>query len=147
MPAQTGTKFQQLETITTIRVGQTAYVSVLAHKRWNDSGIDVVAGQAFTFSVPSGEEWIDWRTPCGANGYVSNCWIRSWETFRRVPKANWLQLIGTIGKSTKSAIIIGSRLPEFLPSLPGRLYLFGNDLPWMYWNNRGMLAVRITRTK
>jgi hypothetical protein len=34
-----------------------------------------------------------------------------------------------------------------LPPFPGRLYLFANDLPWMYWNNRGVIAIRITRTK
>lgn len=142
-----GATFQQLQTPIMMRVGQTSYVSVFADEPWNDSGIDVVCGQAFTFCVPTGEEWLDWNKPCGADGYLSRRYMRPWETFRRLPQANWLQLIGTIGKSTTSAITIGSRLLDFLPPFPGRLYLFANDVRCMYWNNRGLIAVRITRTK
>lgn len=143
----TGTTFQQLETPTTMRIGQTAYVSVFADKLWNDSGINVVSGQAFTFTVPAGEIWIDWKTQCGADGYESNRFSRQWERFRRVPNASWFQLICTIGRSLSSPIVVGSRLLNVFPPVPGRLYLFANDIPWMYWNNSGMIAVRITRTK
>jgi hypothetical protein len=130
-----------------LRVGETAYICVCARSRWNDSDVDLVSGQAFAFSVPSGEEWTDWRRTCGADGYASICAIRRWEFLRRVPGARWLQLIGTIGRSIKHPVIIGSRLAHFLPPYPGRLYLFANDVPWMYWNNRGVISVRITRTK
>lgn len=146
-PDRAGVTFQRLVDPATMRNGQTAYVPVYADKCWNDSGIDVVCGQAFAFSVPDSERWIDWKTQYGAEGYDSNRLIRPWESFRRVPRARWFQLICTIGKSTRSPIIVGSQLSEFLPPFPGRLYLFANDLPWMYWNNRGMIAVRITRTK
>jgi hypothetical protein len=142
-----GAAFHQHDVSSTMRVGQTAYVPVYANKLWNDSGVDVVSGQVFNFAVPAGEEWTDWRNRCNADGYNSTDLIRRLEIFRRVPKARWLQLIGTIGKSIRSAIVIGSNYLEFLPPSPGRLYLFANDLPWMYWNNRGMIAVRITRTK
>ena len=131
----------------TMRVGQTAYVCVYADKRWNDSGIDVVSGQAFAFTVPHSERWADWKNECSADGYNSNQLIRPWETFRRVPHARWFQLICTTGKSISSPVIVGSQFRYFLPPFPGRLYLFANDVPWMYWNNRGMIAVRITRTK
>jgi hypothetical protein len=130
-----------------IRVGQTAYACVYANRPWNDTGLDVVSGQTFNFSVPSGEVWIDWQRACGADGYASNRFTRPWEVFRRVPNAKWFELVATIGKSTQHPIVIGSRLLDFLPDSPGRLYLFANDLPWMYWNNRGLIGVRITRTK
>jgi hypothetical protein len=146
-PNRLGVTFQQLDAPTTMRIGQTAYVTVCADKLWNDSGIDVVSGQAFTFIVPGGEEWIDWKRPCGADGYASSYFLRPWEIFRRVPKAKWFELIGTIGRSTRHPIVIGSKLLDFLPAYPGRLYLFANDVPWMYWNNKGTIAVRITRTK
>jgi hypothetical protein len=146
-PDRAGVTFQRLNDPATMRIGQTAYVPVYANKLWNDSGVDVVSGQVFSFTVPVGEEWSGWQKPCSANGYGSSCFVKPWEPFRRVPKVNWLQLIGTIGRSTKSPVIIGSKLLNFLPPLPGRLYLFANDVPWMYWNNQGMIAVRITRTK
>jgi len=71
--------------------------------------------------------------------------MRPSEAFRRVPEAKWFQLIATIGRSAKARIVVGSSLTDFLPPFPGRLYFFANDLPWMYWNNKGMLAVRVTR--
>ena len=141
-----GVTFQRLSDSAAMRIGQTAYVPVYARKLWNDSGINVVSGQVFNFAVPTGQEWTAWRTRCNADGYNSTDLNRPFEIFRRVPNARWLQLIGTIGKSI-SPVIIGSQFVEFLPPSAGRLYLFANDIPWMYWNNRGMIAVRITRTK
>jgi hypothetical protein len=146
-PDPLGVAFQRFDDPPTIRIGQTAYVPVYANKLWNDSGVDIVSGQVFNFAVPTGEEWTDWRNRCDADGYSSTHLTRGLEIFRRVPKAKWLQLIGTIGKSVRSPVIIGSQFLEFLPPSAGRLYLFANDIPWMYWNNRGMIAVRITRTK
>jgi len=146
-PDRGGVTFQRLNDPVTMRIGQTAYVPVYANKLWNDSGVNVVSGQVFNFAVPASEEWTGWRNRCDADGYTSTHVIRGLEIFRRVPKASWLQLIGTIGRSLRSPVIIGSQFLEFLPPSPGRLYLFANDIPWMYWNNRGMIAVRITRTK
>jgi hypothetical protein len=97
--------------------------------------------------VPEHETWIDWDIPCSADGYPSTLLIRPWEWLRRVPNANWLQLIGTVGRSTRPPILIGSQLIDFVPPFPGRLYFFANDLAWMYWNNKGKIAVRLTRTK
>lgn len=130
-----------------MRVGQTSYVCVYANKRWNDSGIDVVSGQVFNLSVPRSERWIDSQKSCGPDGYTSTWSCRPWEKLRRVPAAKWLQLIGTVGRSTIPSIVVGSQLIDFLPPFPGRLYFFANALPWMYWNNKGMIAVRVTRTR
>jgi hypothetical protein len=128
-----------------MKVGQTAYVCVQANKAWNDSGIDVISGQIYNFTVPAGETWIDSQKICGADGYRSDLLMRPWEVFRRAPEAKWLQLIGTIGRDTRARVAVGSSLTEFLPPFPGRLYFFANDLRWMYWNNKGMVAVRVTR--
>ena len=130
-----------------LRIGETAYVCVHANKLWNDSGIEVVSGQRYNFRIPQGERWIGWRRTCNADGHSSTGLIRPFESLRRVPEARWLELMGTIGCSTKSAIRIGQGLSNLLVLFSGRLYLFANDLTWMYWKNKGTLAVRITRTK
>ena len=130
-----------------LETGQTAYVCVYANRLWNDSGIDVISGQNYRFSVPEGERWAHWRRTCTADGCQSRWLIRPWERFRRVPKAKWLQLIATIGRSAGPAIVIGSGLIDFFPPFPGRLYFFANALPWMRWHSSGMIAVRVTRTK
>ena len=138
---------EQRQSYRCLEKGQTGYVCVHADRLWNDSGIDVRAGQIYTFTVPSSETWVDSGIVCGAEGYVSNWLMRPWEAFRRAPEANWLQLIGTIGRSTEPRIVVGSNLIDFLPPFPGRLYFFANDLPWMYWNNKGMIGLRVTRIR
>jgi hypothetical protein len=128
-------------------IGQTAYVCVYANRLWNDSGINVGWGQMYKFTVPNGEQWMDGGRLCRADGHASNWLTQPWENLRRVPSANWFQLVGTIGRSTKPAIVIGSTPSEFSPQYPGRLYFFANDLPWMYWSNKGAIAVRVMRAK
>ena len=130
-----------------VNVGQTAYVCVRADRLWNDSDVDVALGQTYNFTVPAGEKWRDWRPPCGADGYSSALWLRPWEIIRRVPEANWLQLVATVGRSTRPSMVVGSKLIDFSPSFPGRLYFFANCLTGLHWRNKGMIAVRVMRTK
>jgi hypothetical protein len=135
------------ENLRTLHVDETAYVCVYADQLWNDSGIDMGWGQRYTIIVPPGEKWTSGRRTCDADGYSSSWLMRPSEKFRRVPEAKWSQLIGAIGRSTKSAIIIGKGSSDLLVRFPGRLYLFANDLPWLCWKNKGTIAVRVTRTK
>ena len=128
-------------------IEETACVCVEADKVWNDSGIDVLPNETYNFVVPQSESWIDYDIPCSADGYASTPLIKMWESFRRVPDENWFKLIGTIGRSVKPPIVIGSQLTGFSPSFPGRLYFFANDLLWMYCNNKGSINVRVTRSK
>jgi hypothetical protein len=69
------------------------------------------------------------------------------ERLRRIPEGKWLQLIAAIGKSIKPTFIIGRGLPNLLMLESGELHFFANDLSWMYWKNKGLIALRITRTK
>ena len=128
-------------------IEETACVCVEADKVWNDSGIDVLPNETYNFVVPQSESWIDYDIPCSADGYASTPLIKMWESFRRVPDENWFKLIGTIGRSVKPPIVIGSQLTGFSPPFPGRLYFFANDLLLMYWNNKGSINVRVTRTR
>ena len=128
-----------------IKIGDTAYVAVAANKRWNDSGIDLFPGYTYNFIVPQNEKWVDWHQWSGANGYESTRLFRVLEILRPAPDADWLQLIGQVGKSRGERLVIGSKLFGFSPSRPGRLYLFANTLPYMYWKNQGTIAARVTR--
>jgi hypothetical protein len=135
------------ENLRTLHVDETAYVCVYANQLWNDSGIDVGWGERYTFRVPNGEKWINGGQICGADGYPSTWLKRPWECLRRVPEAHWFKLIGAIGRSVKSRIIVGEGLSDLLAPSAGHLYFFANDLPWMYWNNKGQIPLRITRTR
>ncbi len=138
--------FRRVSPKVCLAVGQTAYACVYANTLWNDSGLDVLCGQSYNFSVPNGERWFAGRRLSGADGYTSGRLDRILGFARRVPKANWLQLIGTIGRSTYEPILIGSRLTSFAPESDGRLYFFANTLSCMHWSNSGMIAVRVKRT-
>jgi hypothetical protein len=132
----------------TMHIRETAYVQVHADRRWNDSGIDVMLGQIYNFAVPRSEIWMHRHIQSDANGWTSSkLLLRVLERFRRVRKANWLELIGTIGKSSDAPLLIGSQLTAFTPRTSGRLYLFANGAHFTYWNNAGVVAVRVTRTK
>jgi hypothetical protein len=128
-------------------VAETAYVCVRADRLWNDSGVDIAPGQIYNFTVPTSEKWRDWRRPCDADGYRLALLLRPWEVMRRVPEANWLQLVATVGRSTRSATVVGSGMIGFSSSFPGRLYFFANCLIGSYWTNKGVIAVRVRRTK
>jgi len=127
-------------------IEETMCASVRAVKLWNDLGIDVLSNQTYNFVVPENESWVDWHIRCGADRYVSSAFIRPWEGLRRVPDANWFKLIGTVGEFAKPPIVVGSKLIDFSPPFPGRLYFFANDLLWN-WNNKGCISVRVMRTR
>jgi hypothetical protein len=128
-----------------LKIGESAEFWVHAEIRWNDSGIDLVAGGKYDLVVLGSQTWNDSSIVSSTDGYTSRLGQRIWERFRRVSLADWLELIGTIGKSTKDPFIIGSKLICFSPSISGRLYCFANDLPFMYWNNSGSIKVIVGR--
>jgi len=128
-------------------VGETACVCVEADKPGNNSWIDLVTNEIYNFVVPQSETWIDWHNACSAEDYTSTPLIKVWESLRRVPDENWFMLIGTVGRSAKSPIVVGCQLMDLSLPFPVRLYFFANDLLWIYWNNKGAIHVRVTRTK
>jgi hypothetical protein len=126
-------------------VGESAEFWVHAEIQWNDSGVDLIANGKYDLVVLGSQTWNDASIVSGAGGYGSHSGQHIWERFRRIPTADWLELIGTIGKSTDSAFIMGKKLIGFSPSISGRLYCFANDLRFMYWNNSGSIKAIVSR--
>jgi hypothetical protein len=131
----------------TLLVGESVEFWVHAQIPWNDAGVDLVAGDKYDFAVLGSQTWKDFSIVSSADGYRSRPGQRIWEHLRRMPAANWLILIGAIGKSMDCPFIIGSRLTRFCPAIPGRLYCFANDVRFMYWNNSGSIKVMVTRSE
>lgn len=128
-----------------LSIGQSASVMIEAKSKWNDTGIVMSAGQEYQITVDG--RWTDWCIPCDANGYTSsNLVLRLTEWLRRAPRENWFALIGAIDRDERNLFKIGAR-KTLETTTGGVLTCFANDVPFMYWNNKGSVQLNITRTR
>ncbi len=67
-------------------------------------------------------------------------------TWSKVQDAAWFALIGAQGDNEKRLFALGDSSKSFIITKNSDLYLFANDLPFMYFNNENSLKVTITRT-
>jgi hypothetical protein len=117
-----------------------------AHLRWNHTGIFLKQGQRYDVGVPPGQQWRDASFTCGPEGYT-NLLVAPFTPFLRVRTANgrrarFFTLIGTIGESTKHAVIIGNGT-YFTAGADGELVCFANDVAWAYFNNKGSIEIQV----
>jgi hypothetical protein len=129
-----------------LKSGESKSFVVEAAKFWNPSGIALKAGSTYDVRVEGDQTWTDWYVVAGPDGYTLEA-LRPWDYWKRVPSQNWFKLTGTISRDEKSPIPIGKALTNFSPNTSGELVCFANDIPWMYWNNRGSISVKVTRVK
>lgn len=134
--------------------GQSVEVRVYARDYWNETGVYLEAGRQYAFAVVDARQtWLDWTRQADANGYRGNLLQRLAGRLKRVPEANWFCLCGAVADAlmpsvagdpppiTQFAIGIGR---THACRQGGYLYLFANDVPGFYFNNRGSLLVRIS---
>lgn len=100
------------------------------------TGIIVTAGERYAFHAEG--EWIDWFKKCGPDGWGCGYPL---VVLNRVRSKPFFLLCGNVGKDDRFTFVIGKcaewTVPPDVNSLPDRqLYLFANDWPWMYWNNK-----------
>ena len=70
-----------------LQIGQSTTVTIQARNKWNDTGIQLIAGQEYQFT--SAGKWVDWFIPCDGDGFPSDNWVlRVTEWQRRVPQEN-----------------------------------------------------------
>ena len=118
-------------------------VKVCSRERWNDTGIQVSAGETYHFKATG--QWNDASIVCGPEGYESkNFILRISERLRRVPGARWFALIGVLNHDLSTAFVIGQGGKQTFAT-GGLLSCFANDVSFMYWNNSGSVEVKITR--
>jgi hypothetical protein len=128
-----------------LQVAESVTVAVQARKRWNDTGVHLIAGQEYEFKATG--EWIDLIYHSDAEGYASPIWyMRISERWRRVPKENWFALIGALDFDRTSFFKIGTSCIRVMER-SGALTCFANDVSIMYWNNKGSIQLMVTRTR
>jgi hypothetical protein len=128
----------------------------LAHNLYNHTGIFFEIDKEYEISVKpvnnAEQQWRDAGIACDANGWdrddVKLGWkefaIAGMEPFRRVAKADWFCLCGSIGNNDDSAFTIGKK-STIKAAKTGELCLFANDLNRFYGNNFGKLTVTVKR--
>ncbi|MBV6627505.1 MAG: hypothetical protein KI793_32055 [Rivularia sp. (in: Bacteria)] len=130
-----------------MNIGESVSAVVLAKEKWNNTGISLIANQEYHLTASANEKWVDWFISCNANGFPSsNPILKYTEGFRRVPEQNWFALIGAIDFDSGNLFKIGTdKILQATQS--GILTCFANDIPFMYWNNKGSIQLVVTRIK
>jgi len=134
---------------------------------WNPTGINIPCDETSYYSIvpePSGQEWTDWYIACGPEGY-EKWYLRPFEGLRRIPEANWLELVCCAGEDLDECVTVGDGVTQaqftcssssssaavykIISSLGivatyVEMKCFANDMENMYWNNKGSITVRVT---
>jgi len=126
-------------------VNEQRTVRVRAHCFWNDSGLEVTKGEAY--SVTASGVWWDLLFHGGATGYMAPGWSifqKLLQSCRRLPKGRWFVLGAQVlaHDLQSTPVEVGASLPIVAD---GRLTFFANDVKGFYWNNWGALSVTIRR--
>ncbi|MCB2183755.1 MAG: DUF2235 domain-containing protein [Desulfobulbaceae bacterium] len=135
-------------------INEESVFPVRAASKYNWTGIKVRAGETYQFEIAGDQKWFDAGISCGPEGWDSEQlpWFKEkilefLEDNRRVPGAQWFELIGTIDENEDDHFRIGrgGTAKPFKAEKDGVLFAFANDLKSKYGNNKGQLTVKIKR--
>ena len=116
---------------------------IQARSLWNRTGIVLSPGDQYLFTAQG--RWVDFFLPHGPAGNPSQlAYMRWFERYRRIPKANWFALIGALDCNLKTAFVIGQG-SNMTAEHSGELTCFANDVSCMYWNNWGHVELFVQR--
>jgi hypothetical protein len=114
-------------------------VQVFARHHWNATGVTLDPDRAYDLTVRG--RWTDAYIATDATGF-ERWWLRLAKRWLPIPTARWFALIGRVGPRG-APFLIGRGRHGYRPAEGGELYCCANDLPFMYWNNRGALVLTI----
>ena len=130
---------------------QSHQCDVFAKLKYNWSGVRLLKGNKYIFNVTQDDTWKDANIVCGPGGWESDDlpWYKEGvvqfaERYRRLPSANWFALVGALGDEDDELFLIGDGNEPYTAARDAELYLFANDLPSKYDNNKGWLTVTVT---
>ena len=150
-----------------LAVGESKEIKVDSKQKFNFSTVLIEPGAEYIFSFDPADTWVDQDIVCTAAGWPDQMpdkpgWLDNlkwsilksyfFSNFRRVPRANWFELVACVNYDLESATPIGSgqhadpKTP-WRPAQYGRLALFANDAETKYGNNTEYLDVTIQRIK
>lgn len=154
---QPGDTFHETALGKVLKVGESATFRVDAPDLYSWSGIRLVAGGQYTFTIPPGQTWDDDDIDCGPEGWTPESEdmgffksgiMKLAEVFKRHSEANWFEVIGAVGENDDHLFRIGDGSKAntpFVAPVEGGLYAFANDAKSKYDNNMGSMMVTVKR--
>jgi hypothetical protein len=152
-----------------LAVGESETVNVDSRLRLDYSGLLAEEGAQYRFTPDANGRWTDKTTECDASGWPEDAqrghsifgWLkekvlesRVVGISKRVPDANWFEMIACVGTAVKPAVAIGGGEFAQKPwrcSASGPLFFFANDARLgfrghdFYDNNAGAIDVVVER--
>ena len=139
--------------------GQSASFIVGAGEKYSWTGIRLVEGGRYLFDFDPDQHWKDGDIDCGPGGWTVEQqadnlpWYKekiiNFANFRKRDRnANWLEVVGTVGKDDDICFRIGDgshKTKPFISPSNDILYAFANDLKSKYDNNIGEVTIQIKR--
>ncbi|MFB9265238.1 hypothetical protein ACFFWD_19105 [Bradyrhizobium erythrophlei] len=136
------TSISEADVTTAPKAGQNCGPFTVYARNKTNEAMDVEAGDVWSFSAKG--RWTDWFIACGPEGY-RNFLADILQIEPRVAGQNLFCLCGEVtDKDGTESFAIG-RGCTYTFKKSGRLNLFANDLPRMYWNNDGDVTVNVER--
>jgi Uncharacterized alpha/beta hydrolase domain (DUF2235) len=136
-------------------INESATFTVDSREKHNWSAVLLEQGGAYEFQVPATAAWTDGDIHCGPIGWTSDVaargpsakFLQSMEAHRRLPTANWFELVGSLGDDDDLLFAIGAGGPgrRYRATRTGELFAFANDYPSLYGNNVGSIPVTVKR--
>jgi hypothetical protein len=131
-------------------------ITVNADKYWNASGLFLEKGVEYIIDIDDKEQiWWDWNQKAKWDGWVEKeqGLIKSLnKVFARNKEKGLFFLMGSVHKDCTRSYTSDYQITirpgeQFTAEHTGKFYTFANDWPFMYWNNKGSIKIRISKVK
>ena len=118
-----------------------AIACVKARPHWNRTGIRLQRDRKYLITAQG--TWWDKQYRHGpAGGESPNGTLKMFERFRRVPDANWFELICALDSQKSKTYRVGCRR-ELVAPVDGELICYANDVWLFYCNNSGTIEMTV----
>jgi hypothetical protein len=129
--------------------GQRCRTIVHANREASSTSLVVVKGQRYQVQVAPGQQWFDARRcsspPHGDTGHAGRNLLRRF----RQDDADWFALMAAVTRGQDGGRLGPGQSVEREPVVEvqrtGILALYPNDVPGLYWNNKGEIVACIER--
>ncbi len=131
-------------------------ITVFANQLFSPSGILMEQCGKYRFVLDFTQKWFDASIDCGPRGWQASeqtfPFYKKWlinliEDHRRLPVADWFELIASVGKKVEHQFQLLHHIDQdYSPPITGELYCYPNDLINKYSNNLGLVKLKVHRT-